>query len=440
MPVSMRKPSEKCDSLPESFELPQSFRPSVDLDFKFLTSSGRTTCLKILTVLAHLHPEIRSCPLLAPLVVILLHFLDEEQCFACATCLLTSKRILYLDQSSKRFEATKRSLVDLARSRSRSSFRYLISLAQRRSSTKLSLRHEEMYKQLSGWLTWLFECLPFPSLVRVCDCYFVEGPKVLYRVGLAIIKRYHNTFRSRDPPGGDVSKSVGEFLSQASLSGDDLLKAGFSIRRISRQLLLRYQSRNIAATRDLEEGTVGSPLALAPRLDYTSSIISSQSQFQLLWSWLPARSQVLRPTCLFDTKEHGYSLQTLYRKCGSNYPLLLLVKTSKEEFLGAFVSVEIEGNVDKFHYFGTGETFLFSLAADPVKYEWRESHPQSYFVAGDSSCFAIGGGGKGYGLWLDRELNRGMSCLCDTFCNDSLCSTGVDGYFLITSVEVYSFL
>ena len=47
---------------------------------------------------------------------------------------------------------------------------------------------------------------------------------------------------------------------------------------------------------------------------------------------------------------------------------------------------------------------------------------------------------RGYGLWLDRELNRGMSCLCDTFCNDSLCSTGVDGYFLITSVEVYSFL
>ena len=64
------------------------------------------------------------------------------------------------------------------------------------------------------------------------------------------------------------------------------------------------------------------------------------------------------------------------------------------QFVGAFISVEIKGNVDKFHYFGTGETFLFSFAADPVKYEWRESHTQSYFVAGDNSCFAIGGGGK----------------------------------------------
>ena len=68
-------------------------------------------------MLAHLRPDVQSCPLLAPIVVILLHFMNESECFACAIGLLDSKRQMYFEHTHKGAAANQRSLTDVARSR-----------------------------------------------------------------------------------------------------------------------------------------------------------------------------------------------------------------------------------------------------------------------------------------------------------------------------------
>ena len=53
------------------------------------------------------------------------------------------------------------------------------------------LLKEEAYPTMyaSQWFFTLYtNCLPFELLVRIFDCYLLEGEKIIYRIGLAILK------------------------------------------------------------------------------------------------------------------------------------------------------------------------------------------------------------------------------------------------------------
>lgn len=41
--------------------------------------------------------------------------------------------------------------------------------------------------QLRDWLSWIFSGLPLSHVVRIIDCYLVEGHKFVTRAGIAII-------------------------------------------------------------------------------------------------------------------------------------------------------------------------------------------------------------------------------------------------------------
>lgn len=133
----------------------------------------------------------------------------------------------------------------------------------------------------------------------------------------------------------------------------------------------------------------------------------------------------------------------------------------------------------KLSFFGTGECFVFRLQPEVQRYEWVViKHPEltrpaalearavpsplhavastdlsdrlspflatrhfnlpsksaSMFMAGDSECLIIGGGG-GQALFIDGDMNRGRTGHCDTFNNQPLCSEN----FLVAAVEVWGF-
>lgn len=60
----------------------------------------------------------------------------------------------------------------------------------------------------SNWVWWVLQGLPFPHLVRVLDCFFHEGIKVMYRVAMALLLLFHKT---------------------ASQWNDDILKNGIEV-------------------------------------------------------------------------------------------------------------------------------------------------------------------------------------------------------------------
>ncbi|XP_073341360.1 nuclear receptor coactivator 7 [Pagrus major] len=146
---------------------------------------------------------------------------------------------------------------------------------------------------------------------------------------------------------------------------------------------------------------------------------------------MPARTQCYPWQLVYSTAIHGSSLKTLYRNMvGLDSPVLLVIKDMHQKVFGAFSSDPFK--VSKYCY-GTGETFLFSFNPDFQAYRW--SGENSYFVSGNLESLQIGGGGGGFGLWLDADLYHGSSFSCPTFHNESL-STQED--FVVQDLEVWT--
>lgn len=85
------------------------------------------------------------------------------------------------------------------------------------------------------WCWWILAGLPFQHLVRIMDCYFHEGIKVLYRVALVIINLFHKECQSNnewspDNIKNDIGNALIKFCKKIPVSPSKLLHAAFSIR------------------------------------------------------------------------------------------------------------------------------------------------------------------------------------------------------------------
>ncbi|XP_039660619.1 nuclear receptor coactivator 7 isoform X2 [Perca fluviatilis] len=167
-----------------------------------------------------------------------------------------------------------------------------------------------------------------------------------------------------------------------------------------------------------------------PVLCDRSHLLDDQ-HLEKLAAHMPARTQGYPWQLVYSTSIHGSSLKTIYRNTTSlDSPVLLVIKDMHNKVFGAFSSDPFK--VSKYCY-GTGETFLFSFNSDFQVYRW--SGENSYFVSGNLESLQIGGGGGGFGLWLDADLYHGSSFSCPTFRNASL-STQED--FIIKDLEVWT--
>jgi len=153
--------------------------------------------------------------------------------------------------------------------------------------------------------------------------------------------------------------------------------------------------------------------ATLPNLENLSTIID-RDQFALLWLWLPSRVKLQMPHRIFRSSINGFNLHTLINKCGSIEPTVLLIKSDSGKIFGAFVSTTWERGIQ---YRGTGEMFLFNLFPSMKKYPWTTMN--RFFILIKDNTLMVGGG-TGCGLWLDDELLRGMSGMCETFDNEPL--------------------
>ncbi|KAL7717073.1 Oxidation resistance protein 1 [Entamoeba marina] len=124
---------------------------------------------------------------------------------------------------------------------------------------------------------------------------------------------------------------------------------------------------------------------------------------------LPVRVSVLEFECIFSTKTDGFSLNTLYLLVAARSPLLILIQSGKDIFGGYIPSSLRIGK----NYYGTGETFIFSLTPPTIYEATKNNH---YFIQTDVNCIVFGGGNGVPGLRLDRDLN-GCSYNCPTFNN-----------------------
>eukprot|EP00117_Sycon_ciliatum_P008621 scpid40768/ scgid11240/ TBC1 domain family member 24 len=453
------------DSVREDLTCPRPFQPPLGCQWWQLGSAGQAAACRVLVAFERNHPDVSYCPDLQPFTAALLHILDDEaSCFSVLSGLLQAGNSsgnaaaprVYLEQSQTAVTATRQSFGLVASKKAKTSYRWLKSGLARAEGADAgpTATDEEMLEAMEDWVNWIYRWLPIMTVIRIMDCFLIEGRKVLYRVGLSLMKL---TYRNLEAQGrrASVRASLNEIKTYCkTLPFSVLLQCAFKIRNLSSRLIRQCQQASGAMTGGSGAGTtlrrVDSPTeqtdVAAVAGGVHSAIITDKKQWDMVWQWLPTRYQIMKPRRVFTSDDDGYSLSTLYERCGTEEPLLLLVRTTARDVFGAFLTVSLHERLrgtKAFSYFGSGETFLFSLLPHADCHRWtglsgdvEAGKSVDYFIAGDTKCLVVGGG-DGYGIWLDASLDNGTSSKCTTFNNRSLVSTE-DGNFHVAVIEIFT--
>ncbi|XP_037805911.1 GTPase-activating protein skywalker isoform X8 [Lucilia sericata] len=421
-----------------------------------LTRTGRAVADRIVNVLGYDCPDITYSPVLYPITSILLHFMSEEEAYHCLAALVGSKDKVFINQTKLLHEVTWKTVMQIAKKHTKNAVSYFQRICP-------GVKLERVFMD---WCWWILAGLPFQHLVRIMDCFFHEGIKVLYRVALVILNLFHKECQSNnewspDNIKNDIGSALIKFCKKIPVSPAKLLHAAFSIRGLSSTYISRIFLKTEMLLKSRSVLNSGNKQLVKSRS--SDNLPTSQSQVNIqmmshtltirelftLWSWLPVRITMYQPVLLYTTEEHGCSLTTFYVRVEQHEPTLMMIKTCNNEVFGAYCSSRwFERNIkdDKGQrqaYFGTGETFLFSLYPERAKYPWVGidndkdlGHSSELFMAADSKMITIGGG-EGQAIWMDENIRFGKTDSCKTFNNPPLCPSGD---FEIRVLEVYGFV
>ncbi|XP_074106601.1 GTPase-activating protein skywalker isoform X6 [Cotesia typhae] len=432
-----------------------------------LTGKGRNIADRVVSVLGFSCPDITYSPTLYPFTALLLHFMTEEDCYHCMASLVACKDKVFVTQTKLLFEVTWKTVEQIAKKYVKSAAAHL--------SRHSGMRGDRIY---SDWIWWILQLLPFQHIVRVMDCFLHEGSKVFYRISMAILLLFYKHSSSQSSEWMQeivkhgLDTALSKFCRQIPVSPAKLLRIAFGIRGLTSayisKVFLRTEltlksrtvltgSRSLARSRSSDNLPTSQSQVNIQMMSHTLTIREKECEETFkdrlftLWSWLPVRITMYQPTLLYTTEEHGCSLTTFYLRVEQHEPTLLMIKTCNNEVFGAYCSTRwCERNMkdDKGHrqaYFGTGETFLFSLYPERAKYPWvgmdsthndiKVHHSAELFMAADSKMITIGGG-DGQAIWMDENIRYGKTDHCSTFNNPPLCASGD---FEIRVLEVYGF-
>ena len=130
---------------------------------------------------------------------------------------------------------------------------------------------------------------------------------------------------------------------------------------------------------------------------------------------------------------HGCSYHTFFEKTGKFEPVLIILKTNKGDRIGAFAS---RGLKPSKKYYGSGESFVFTLLPDHDVCVYHWSKKNDYFTSSSVEEISIGGGGFA-SIWIGGDLDRAYSEPCQTFDSPQLTK---DKSFRILNLEAWTFV
>ncbi|XP_076814516.1 TBC1 domain family member 24-like [Clavelina lepadiformis] len=344
---------------------------AAELTYFYLNDEGIQTLHKILACIALHFPQVSYSPVLGIAVALFLHYDDDPaQVFshACRLIFASSKQAHYLDISKLETDASAVLLKDLSQRYTSSSHKSLLSL----TSDPLTVYRE--------WIRCLFHGLPFTYIVVLFDMYLLEGYKSLYRVSLAILKFYRKMGVSSST---DIVNAVFQFVEgiESRINVNLLFRKAFGFKmppsKDVKKLHRRIQSnlsQNPVNTTELKH--YRNPWTYLSLVRDVQSDIVNETLLSTLYCHIPEQFALYKPKVVFSTNVNGYSLQALYSYSGEMEPTILLIKTTGDEVLGAYLSSPLKERRETSGYFGTGETFIFSLQPEAQIYAWVEVAPK----------------------------------------------------------------
>jgi len=172
-------------------------------------------------------------------------------------------------------------------------------------------------------------------------------------------------------------------------------------------------------------------LDCVPEVDGESELLRME-EILFLSNNFPARILGADWKLTYSTSVHGFSLGNVYRKFQQERsPTLIVVMDTNDQLFGALISENIRMAE---HFYGTGESFLFSLRPKRNVYSW--SGENQLFVQGTLESLVVGAGDGHFGLLIDSNIYKGRSQACETYQNQPLVK---QEDFVIKTLECWTF-
>ena len=186
----------------------------------------------------------------------------------------------------------------------------------------------------------------------------------------------------------------------------------------------------------------------------THSIIFTQAHAKAIQPHLPEILRMKKYSLVYSMYNHGSDLTTFYNASKGKLDTLLIIQTLEGSVFGGYSNAEWRPQAN---YFGSGESFLFSFDAlttndkngdDTIEAEsilqvhtFRWTYANTLFCFASHEKLAMGGGGDGFGLVIDKDFSNVTSSACQTYGNttslDSHRQTGEEGSRIL-NLELWS--
>jgi len=378
---------------------------------KWLNEFGIVVRNDILKQLLSDMPEIKYSPLLPLTAAVLLMYFDSNQTYYLLSHMLRNNVIA---RTKSEAIADDNALRDLA----------LLRLKSPAVRKHLNQNGAEL-----RWRKWV-QHLNLQVLVNFFDCLFMEGPKVKFRFGLA----YLNILAKLE------MNFIDNYLDQSSQI--KLMTKAFGIKNFKwatcsklinrHKILLDMKQGGLNAEKArLSIANTGEFIDLAEK---ANSELVTKSHFAQIIAMLPPRFTVQKIQKIFTTKQHGYSLSSVFKNIRGYTDILLLIQTNKKSLLGCFMtSIDSTKNGNS----GTGESFLFRVAENIVdSWFWNENNP-SIFAVFTKESLTFGNGA----IFLDSDLKSCSTSSSETFSNpDLLTNQNTSCPFEVQTLEIFTFI
>lgn len=265
--VTMEKYTQKIGLLfGKNLQLKAEMPDFVDRDhlaFYYLNENGKAAVGRILNVLASVHPDITFAPLLYPLASLFLHYMSEPECFACLLSVVESKN--KVTQTDIHWITTNHVFRRFAQKYSHQAYDYLLEALYKHTNNP-----DSCFDVVDNWQWLIFEDLPFNYVLNIVDCFLLEGQKVLYRFGIALLDLFYKTMQNK--PISLKPNCLKDFCQRIDISFDRILKIAFGYRNMSRkdiEAAFQAEEKIIKKMRAKTEQTTNSPG------DYKNKVISA---------------------------------------------------------------------------------------------------------------------------------------------------------------------
>eukprot|EP01125_Pyxidicula_operculata_P011424 TRINITY_DN3744_c0_g2_i1.p1 TRINITY_DN3744_c0_g2~~TRINITY_DN3744_c0_g2_i1.p1 ORF type:complete len:445 (+),score=105.16 TRINITY_DN3744_c0_g2_i1:489-1823(+) len=162
-----------------------------------------------------------------------------------------------------------------------------------------------------------------------------------------------------------------------------------------------------------------------------SSLISPEL-FPKIRDSVPIRYRDYNWECLFSTSKDGISFTTFFSQLEDKSPTVIVIEDTDGYIFGGFATEPWEV---KEGFYGTGESFVFTLKPKFSKYKWTQAN--DFFMRATKEGIGMGGGTSGrYAFFLASCFEWGTSEVSNTYLNRRLSNTEE---FTCTVVEVWGF-